>query len=67
MDTPGAVSASWARRVSRLDLEVFFLGTAMVLILLVGPAKNRYLLCFLCYAISPGKQVKQLTRITFPT
>jgi hypothetical protein len=55
MDTPGAVSASCARRVSRLVLEVFFLGTAMVLILLVVPADGRYLLQVQRYANPPGE------------
>jgi hypothetical protein len=29
MEMPGADRASWDRRMSRLDLDVFFLGTAM--------------------------------------
>ena len=31
---PGAWSPSWARLISRLDFEVFFLGTAIVYTLL---------------------------------
>jgi hypothetical protein len=29
-DRPGACKASWERRMSRFDFDVFFFGTAMI-------------------------------------